>query len=56
MADDPEDDTFKTTLTLNERTEEWLMKAYPDALNLQEAIRSAIADSRTIRDGDDDRR
>lgn len=42
-------DTTKTTVTMSEETEQWLIQEYPDALSLQEAIRTAIADARVHR-------
>lgn len=41
--------TSKTTVTLSEDTEEWLKSEYPDALSLQEAIRTAMSDARMHR-------
>ena len=45
------DETVKTTLTLPETSESWLLEEYHEALNLQEAVRMAIADARYLRDG-----
>lgn len=41
--------TSKTTVTMSEKTEQWLLDEYPDALSLQEAIRTAISDARVHR-------
>ena len=38
--------TEKHTVTLSEDTVEWLKSEYPDALSVQEAIRTAISDAR----------
>lgn len=42
-------ETSKTTVTLSEDTEQWLREEYPDALSLQEAMRTAISDARVHR-------
>jgi hypothetical protein len=44
-----EKETSKTTVTMAESTEKWLRDEYPDALSLQEAIRTAISDARIHR-------
>lgn len=41
-------DTEKSTVTMSEDTKEWLVDTYPDALSLQEAVRMAISDARTV--------
>jgi len=46
---DMDKDTSKTTVTISEETRNWLETEYPDALSLQEAIRSAISDARVHR-------
>ena len=47
-----DDETKTTTFTLSEETAEWLARAYPDALGLNEQIRNAIADARQVRDAE----
>jgi len=46
---DMEKDTEKHTVTLSESTVEWLKQEYPDALSLQEALRTALSDARVHR-------
>jgi hypothetical protein len=40
-------ETEKHTVTLSSETVDWLENEYPDALSIQEAIRTAISDART---------
>lgn len=41
--------TQKTTVTIPDETAEWLIETYPDALSLQEAVRMAISDARSVK-------
>lgn len=41
-----------TTFTYNEKTREFLERAYPDAISVNEALRSAISDARLVRESD----
>ena len=43
-------DTEKTTVTISKDTKDWLTSEYPDALSLQEAIRTALSDARVHRE------
>jgi uncharacterized membrane protein YebE (DUF533 family) len=42
-------ETTKTNVTIAEETEQWLKREYPDALSMQEAIRTALSDARAHR-------
>jgi hypothetical protein len=43
-------ETTKTNVTIATDTEEWLKHGYPDALSMQEAIRTALSDARAHRE------
>jgi hypothetical protein len=47
-----DDETQTTTFSCKEETAEWLARAYPDALGMNERIRNAIADARKVRDAE----
>lgn len=51
-GNDTKEETQSTTFTYAPSTRRWLMATYPDALNLNQAIRMAIADARLVRGGD----
>jgi hypothetical protein len=51
MADD--DGKKKFTMTVTSETEDWLDSTYPDADNIQEALRMAVSDARLVRAGGD---
>jgi hypothetical protein len=44
------EDSVTTTFSCSQETADWLEKAYPDALGLNERLRNAIADARKVRD------
>jgi hypothetical protein len=47
MAQDDEgDENIRMTMTISPDTEQWLNERYPDALELTEAVRMAVADAR----------
>ena len=45
-----EDGDVRVQMTFGEETARFLLDAYPDARNLQEATRSAISDARLVRE------
>ena len=47
-----ETETKSSTFTYRKETEQWLLETYPDAIGLNEAIRSAISDARLLREID----
>jgi hypothetical protein len=49
QTDDMDRETTKTNVTIATETEQWLKREYPDALSMQEAIRTALSDARAHR-------
>lgn len=47
---DEDSNNSKFTMTITAKTEAWLSDTYPDALDIQDAIRMAISDARIIRE------